>query len=50
MKFNSYIIDITHTTLHTLFWAKGMPYYERKTRYFSTERNLNSGNIGVLFY
>lgn len=37
MKFNPYIIDITHTTLHTLFWAKGMPYYERKTRLYEIE-------------
>lgn len=34
---NPYIIDITHTTAHTLFWPPGMPYHRRTTRFYEIE-------------
>lgn len=37
MKWNPYIIDMTHTTVHTLFWARGMPYVKRKSRFYEIE-------------
>lgn len=34
---NPYIIDITHTTAHTLFWPPGMAYYRRIVRFYEIE-------------
>lgn len=34
---NPYIIDITHTTAHTLFWPPGMAYNRRTVRFYEIE-------------
>lgn len=35
--FNPFIIDITHTTAHTLFWPPGMAYHLRIVRLYEIE-------------
>lgn len=45
-KLNPYIIDVTHTTGHTLFWPVGMPYFKRKVRFFEVE--LITGGAGEM--
>ncbi|SFR81878.1 AraC family transcriptional regulator [Anaeromicropila populeti] len=46
MQFNPYIIDITHTSVHTLYWPSGMPYHIRKTRFYEIE--LITGGTGEM--
>lgn len=36
-ELNPYIIDITHTTAHNLFWPPGMAYISRTVRFYEIE-------------
>jgi AraC-like DNA-binding protein len=45
-SWNPYIIDITHTTAHTLYWPPGMAYHQRTVRFYEME--LITGGAGEM--